>query len=145
LEWIQKYIPDIGGNKDEITAMGISAGAGSILHHMTAEGGKKDPIFRRAIIQSPGYATVLDRAGVVENKFHRIEEMLGCKGKGLDCMRTVSEAELRNVSFVLNSAFAPGASGWDPVVDSILVLNTPTLEIAAGKSHVSASTNFIRD
>lgn len=146
LEWIQKYIPDIGGNKDEITAMGISAGAGSILHHLTAEGGKKDPIFRRAIIQSPGYATVQDRAGDVENKFHRIAEMLECKGKGLDCMRAVSEVQLRNVSEALNSAFAPGKSGWDPIVDTKYVLDTPTLEIAAGRfgHFMSNETNMYR-
>lgn len=36
--------------------MGESAGAGSILHHLTAYGGQQDvPLFQQAILQSPAY------------------------------------------------------------------------------------------
>lgn len=36
--------------------MGESAGGGSILHHLTAYGGKQDaPLFQQAILQSPAY------------------------------------------------------------------------------------------
>ena len=132
LEWVQTYIPNIGGDKNQVTAMGVSAGAGSILHHLVAEGGKLDPLFRRAIVQSPGYATVLDRSGEVEQKFKRMEEYLGCQGNGLVCMRSVSEEALQSLSTSINSGFKPGSSGWDPILDGRFIMNTPVLEIQSG-------------
>jgi carboxylesterase type B len=131
-EWTQKYIPDIGGDKSQVTALGISAGAGSMLHHLTAEGGTKDPLFQRAIFQSSGYATVQDRSGEVERKFKKIEDFAGCKGKGLACMRALSEDAMRKVSVFANSGNPQGSSGWDPVPDGRYILNTPTLEIGKG-------------
>jgi carboxylesterase type B len=132
LEWVQKYIPDIGGDKTQVTTMGISAGAGSILHHLTAEGGSKDPLFRRAIMQSAGYATIQDRAGEVEQKFKRIEEYAGCKGKGLACMRTLDEVSMQKLAEYANSGQPKGSSGWDPVPDGRYIVNTPALEIGKG-------------
>ena len=113
--------------------MGISAGAGSILHHLTAEGGTKDPLFQRSIIQSAGYATVSDRTGDVETKFKRIEEFAGCKGKGLPCLRALDQAAMRKVSDFSNTGNPQGSSGWDPVPDGKYIINTPALEIAKGR------------
>lgn len=31
-----------------------SAGGGSILHHLVAQGGDLDPLFHKAVVQSPG-------------------------------------------------------------------------------------------
>jgi carboxylesterase type B len=111
--------------------MGISAGAGSILHHLTAEGGTRDPLFQRTILQSAGYATIQDRAEV-ERKFKRIEEFAQCKDKGLSCLRTLSEDAMRKVADFSNSGQPQGSSGWDPVPDGQYVVNTPVLEIQRG-------------
>jgi carboxylesterase type B len=45
-----------GGNPERVTVFGESAGGGSIVHQITAFGGRngKAP-FQRAILQSPGY------------------------------------------------------------------------------------------
>jgi carboxylesterase type B len=131
-EWVQKYIPDIGGDKNKVTTLGISAGAGSILHHLTAEGGTKDPLFQRSIIQSAGYDTVMDRAGKVEQKFKRIEDFAGCKGKGIACLRALDQVAMRKVSEFSNSGNTKGSSGWDPVPDGNLIVNTPTIEVSKG-------------
>jgi len=66
LEWTQKYISYLGGDPNKlaslfcwtdfsITAMGESAGASSIMHHLSAYGGTVKPIFNRAILQSPAF------------------------------------------------------------------------------------------
>ncbi|QDS76157.1 hypothetical protein FKW77_007469 [Venturia effusa] len=139
-EWIQKYIPFIGGDMNKVTAMGISAGAGSILHHLTAEGGVRNPLFQMAILQSAGYATVQDTTGAVEKKYARIEEFAGCKGKGLACLRALDEETMRKVSIFADSGNRQGDSGWNPVADGTYIVNTPTIEIAKGRFYKELSS-----
>jgi carboxylesterase type B len=55
-EWVQKYIKLVGGNPDDVSAWGESAGGSSIMHHLAAENGKLDPLFRKFIAQSPAYS-----------------------------------------------------------------------------------------
>ncbi|KAH6645955.1 Alpha/Beta hydrolase protein [Truncatella angustata] len=56
LNWVQKYAGLFGGDTSRVTVMGESAGGGSIVHHITAYGGRKDaPPFSQAIVQSPAY------------------------------------------------------------------------------------------
>ncbi|ORY70334.1 Alpha/Beta hydrolase protein [Pseudomassariella vexata] len=70
LDWIQEHVSLFGGDQSRVTAMGESAGGGSILHHITAYYGSKDtpPPFHRAIVQSTGYVSRLD-ASQAEGSF----------------------------------------------------------------------------
>lgn len=133
LEWIQKYIHLVGGDKKSVTAMGISAGAGSILHHLVFEGGAMDPLFNRAILQSPGYTNYIDRKGQLENNFKRFEEIAGCKGKGLACLRKLDGAALKEASTKANSGQRQGTFAFGPAPDGKLIVDTPTLEFEKGR------------
>ncbi|KAL2843714.1 Alpha/Beta hydrolase protein [Aspergillus pseudoustus] len=54
LEWVQRYIHLFGGSRDKVTAMGESAGGGSILLHMAGSYATNTSTpFRAAIPQSP--------------------------------------------------------------------------------------------
>ena len=77
LEWVQKYICLFGGDKGEVTVMGVSAGGGSIMHLMTAFGGHKDPMFKRAIPMSGGF-NYLGGHAAAEAIYKGFEGRAGC-------------------------------------------------------------------
>ena len=52
--WIKRFISGFGGNSDQITAFGESAGSGSIAFHICSD----VPLFNRAILMSGLPATV---------------------------------------------------------------------------------------
>jgi para-nitrobenzyl esterase len=52
LRWVQNNIAAFGGNPDEVTIFGESAGGGSVLAHLVSPMSRG--LFQRAILQSPG-------------------------------------------------------------------------------------------
>jgi carboxylesterase type B len=134
LEWIQKYIHLVGGDKEQVTTMGISAGAGSILHHLVMEGGKLDPLFKRAILQSPGYMNLQDRKGGMETTFKAFEEYAGCKDKGLECLRAADSPTLKAAADKANGLAPQGSFSFGPSPDGKLIANTPAIEFSGGMS-----------
>lgn len=53
LEWVNRYIRLFGGDPEQVTLMGQSAGAGAILHHITSPETSVRGLFRATILQSP--------------------------------------------------------------------------------------------
>ncbi|KAF4586560.1 hypothetical protein EYR38_010839 [Pleurotus pulmonarius] len=51
----QRAALEFGGNPDEVTIAGESAGAASVVMQTVAFGGSKPPVFKRAIVQSIGF------------------------------------------------------------------------------------------
>ena len=53
IEWVANYAHLFGGDGKNITLIGESAGAGSIMQQITAFGGQEGFSFQGAILQSP--------------------------------------------------------------------------------------------
>ena len=53
LKWINQYIGLFGGDPQQVTLMGQSAGAGAILHHIVSPDTSVRGLFRATILQSP--------------------------------------------------------------------------------------------
>ena len=49
LKWVHDHISSFGGDPNKITVFGESAGAASIVYHLTLPGSKR--LFQRAIMQ----------------------------------------------------------------------------------------------
>ncbi|KAL3496277.1 Alpha/Beta hydrolase protein [Aspergillus germanicus] len=63
LEWVQRHIPQFGGDLEHVVIHSASAGAGSVAYHLTAHGGRDDGLFVGAISQSPYLASVFAPTG----------------------------------------------------------------------------------
>ncbi|KAI1851388.1 hypothetical protein JX265_000378 [Neoarthrinium moseri] len=64
MQWVQTYISKFGGNPNKVTVMGESAGAASILHHITSS--QQPALFHNAIPQSPAFEFSIDHAAAFE-------------------------------------------------------------------------------
>lgn len=137
LQWIQDYIGLVGGDKSQVSAWGLSAGAGSILHQLVAFGGKQDPLFSRAVLQSPAFQIMFDRKGMLEQTFQKFTGLAGCAGKGVACLRAASAETLNKANTNLNTQGTPGTFAVGPSVDGNLIRQLPSLEFASGTTHRS--------
>ncbi|KAI2780355.1 alpha/beta-hydrolase [Daldinia loculata] len=97
-QWVRDYISLVGGDPARVTAMGQSAGGGSIIHHIIGQGGKLVPLFSKAILLSPAFEYMWDRAGVVQNTFEAFARMAGCAGQGVSCLRRADASALANAN-----------------------------------------------
>ncbi|TFY77740.1 hypothetical protein EWM64_g6269 [Hericium alpestre] len=95
LKWVQKYISAFGGNSEEVTINGQSAGGSSVELHMTANQDKT--LFSRAIAQSV-YRTPVPTVQEQKPLFGFFATAAGC-GKGpttaqLSCLRNATVSAL---------------------------------------------------
>lgn len=132
-DWVQKYIHLVGGDPSQVTAMGESAGASSLLFHLVAEGGTLDPMFQRAVLLSPAYQPMWDRAGTVEDVFQSFASLAGCQGQGLKCLRAADTKTLKKANKDLMKQQMPGTFAVGPTPDGSFIRQIPTAELALGR------------
>lgn len=112
LSWVQSYISLLGGDPDNVSAWGQSAGSGSILYHLLAEGGTLPPLFNKAFFQSPGFDPNVNVATVEEN-FHNFTEAAGCGNAtdALQCLRAADSSALQKGNLVVSTNSNPVPDG----------------------------------
>lgn len=93
LEWVQDNIEQFGGDPDNVTLFGESAGSADVCYHVTSPGSRG--LFHRAVSQSGGCTLPGERsprfAGDVASGMTAFGEAVGCEDteNQLDCMRDV--------------------------------------------------------
>ena len=112
LEWVQKNISSFGGDPNNVTIFGESAGAANVCYHMASLGSRG--LFHRAISQS-GSCTIRtsgreDTVAAASPQMVAFGSAVGCEeGVGqLECMRNVSVSEL------LANSNQPSPGAGDP-------------------------------
>ena len=112
LLWVKEHIGKFGGDPDQVTIAGLSAGGGSVLHHLTAYGRKETSLFKRAISLSGGWQPVTNRetAEATFQDFMKLHEDVST----LDELRQVSEEQMMQANFDHIASAPPGTFLYNP-------------------------------
>ncbi|KAJ6496084.1 Alpha/Beta hydrolase protein [Mycena sanguinolenta] len=137
LRWVQSHISKFGGDPSKVTIWGQSAGAGSVLQHVIANGGKTKPqLFRGAITSStflPSQYNYDDK--VPEWIFSQVVAQTNCTSAAdaMTCLRAVDQSVLQTANAAINNAGFYGTFTTVPVVDGEFIMQRPTLSLIEGK------------
>lgn len=127
LRWVARHIGAFGGDPTQVTLFGESAGAGSVLMHLLADGSRD--LFQRAILQSTWQWRVPTLAEAARGT-QTLAKTHGCSAEGtaaLDCLRALPAAKLL-------PALAD-SHAFQPVVDGRLLQAQPLRLLNAGRFH----------
>ena len=128
-QWTKKYISAFGGNPDEITAVGFSAGGSQTLFQLTRFAGHAEQLFDRAYVMSPGFVPGAGHQHA-EAFWQNVSSTVGCDGGSLSCMRSVDFDTLNtaatDVEDLYSYQFQPRVDG-DIVADTCKASQSPTL------------------
>jgi len=124
LQWIKQYIHLFNGDPERVTVFGQSAGASSILHHLTSYGGPQlgrkygPPPFLRAILQSPAFFPQVD-----DKKEQSIYSNLLklTNSYSLEDLRNTDSRVLQFASNFMIQTAKYGQFTFGPAVDDLLV------------------------
>ena len=134
IQWVRHNIEAFGGDVDNITIMGQSAGAMSVQQHCLSP--KSCGLFPKAVMSSGGGVSKLMRAGLPEKNYdfwHAVMERCGCKD--LAAFRAVEPAVLFAEWQKAKKEVKGGATAVSPVLDGELVVGTGT-DILKAKQHM---------
>ncbi|KAM0526292.1 hypothetical protein ACHAPW_001229 [Verticillium nonalfalfae] len=120
LKWTKANIAKFGGNPDDITIWGQSAGGGSVLAQTIGRSGKQK-LFHRAMANSPFWPKVYQYdSPEAETLYEELANRTGCAGvDSLACLKRVDVQTIRDASLKISGLlkYTTSAFNWAPVID----------------------------
>ena len=116
LRWVKHNIRQFGGNPNDVTIAGQSAGGVSVLAQMVSRGSRG--LFERAIVESGAFALTQQPLAQAEAFGETFAAKVGCANQTADCLRRVPVADLINPNN-FPSAAIPGVIDGKVLTESI--------------------------
>ncbi|KMQ45852.1 extracellular lipase [Trichophyton rubrum] len=133
LKWVQQNIEQFGGDPNQVTIMGLSAGAHSIGHQVmyTKNGGR--PLFHRALMESgatTARAVFPPKAPLPSVQFDEFALASGCsnvaRGQMISCLRKQSVRTVGQASIDVFNRYNPSDRwAFQPVIDGQIIRVAP--------------------
>jgi carboxylesterase type B len=122
LIWTNKYIEAFGGDPKNVSIWGQSAGAGSVVAQVIANGGNTNPpLFSKALASSPFWPkTYQYDAPEAQSIYDTLASLTGCSGAdSLACLKGVDVQTIRTAALAISGSHTYNTSSytWAPVID----------------------------
>jgi para-nitrobenzyl esterase len=122
LRWVQRNIRRLGGDPENVTIAGQSAGALSVLAHLISPGSRG--LFDKAIVQSGSFALKQESLAQGEAFGQAFATSVGCADQSAACLRSRAVSTLRDK---FPAAAIPG------IVDGAVIKESFGTALAAGR------------
>eukprot|EP01060_Flectonema_neradi_P020378 TRINITY_DN27907_c0_g1_i1.p1 TRINITY_DN27907_c0_g1~~TRINITY_DN27907_c0_g1_i1.p1 ORF type:complete len:553 (+),score=130.26 TRINITY_DN27907_c0_g1_i1:54-1661(+) len=122
LQWIHDHISAFGGNPDEVTIMGESAGAWNVEAHLMTP--RSQPLFKRAGMQSGLWHPAARSIKESESTFSDIMKGLNCTT--VECMKKAPRQAVEKLDGSLTST-------WQPCIDGVELQKDPFVSMLDGE------------
>jgi carboxylesterase type B len=137
LKWVQQNIAAFGGNPNQVTLFGQSAGAVSTAVHMISPGSRG--LFHRAIVESDPFAIPLKSVDDMRRLSALFSTFLGCSLSDTACIMNKTTDELLAAQKKAESVPVDPHLvielflQWTPVIDGTIVPQQPLAAVTSGQ------------
>ncbi|CAH0040375.1 unnamed protein product [Clonostachys solani] len=155
MEWVRDNVKSFGGDPNNVTLIGLSAGAHSIGHHLMNFKEGQAPLYHRVVIESGAPTSRAVRpydAPIHAQQFEDFLQELGCpkdtpEDEVLPFLRSVPYDAITAAQTKVFDAYNPSLRwAWQPVIDGDTIPRPPLETWKSGKWHkVPIMTGFCRN